>query len=135
MNHIVKSNKNAVFYVYGESLGTGVATYITANFKEVSKLFLQSPYTSIVDISKGKYPYLPIDLIITNKFKQVSNANNINIEVLTFYGELDKVIPKEISIIQHKNFKGLKKIFEFKGRGHSLRHENEKLWDIMKSNM
>lgn len=120
-------------YVYGESLGTGVATYIALKYKQVKKLFLQSPFTSISDVASKHYPYLPIHYLLKNSFEQEENAQNIKAEVYIFYGLKDRVIPYEISLKQFKNFNTRKVKFEYPERGHGLRYGNEKFWNDFKS--
>ena len=41
--------------IYGESLGTGVATEIAQN-NNFAGLILESPFTSMIDAAKNKYP-------------------------------------------------------------------------------
>ena len=44
--------------LYGESLGTGIATQIAQN-KKFAGLILETPFTSMVDTAKNIYPYIP----------------------------------------------------------------------------
>ena len=48
--------KNIV--IYGESLGTGVATHLSQN-KEFAGVILETPFTSMIDAAKKFYPYIP----------------------------------------------------------------------------
>ena len=54
----LKSNgiteKNII--IYGESLGTGVASEIAQN-KNFAGIILESPFTSMIEAGKDKYPY------------------------------------------------------------------------------
>ncbi len=59
-------SKNKII-LYGESLGTGVAVEVAQNQK-FAGIILESPYTSIVDAAKIYYPYLPVDLILKDKY-------------------------------------------------------------------
>ena len=64
--------KNIV--IYGESLGTGVATHLSQN-KEFAGVILETPFTSMIDAAKKFYPYillvfyLKINLKIKTKLK------------------------------------------------------------------
>ena len=53
--------KNIV--IYGESLGTGVATHLSQN-KNFAGLILETPFTSMIDAAKIFYPYIPSRLTI-----------------------------------------------------------------------
>ena len=45
--------------IYGESLGTGVAVEI-AQYKKFAGIILESPFTSMIDAGKDKYPFLSL---------------------------------------------------------------------------
>ena len=49
--------------IYGESLGTGIATEISQN-KKYAGLILETPFTSMVAAAKSFYPYIPVSLIL-----------------------------------------------------------------------
>ena len=49
--------KNIV--IYGESLGTGVATHLSQN-KEFAGVILETPFTSMIDAAKKFYPIYPL---------------------------------------------------------------------------
>ena len=51
-----KGVKEESIIIYGESLGTGVATEIAQN-KNFAGVILETPFTSMVDAGKTKYPY------------------------------------------------------------------------------
>ena len=54
-------NENII--LYGESLGTGIATEIAQN-KNYAGVILETPFTSMVAAAKKFYPYLPVSIII-----------------------------------------------------------------------
>ena len=54
--------------LYGESLGTGVAARI-ATERQAAGLILESPYTSIVDVAAGAYPFLPVRLFLGDRYE------------------------------------------------------------------
>jgi len=85
----IKKNK---IILYGESLGTGVAVEIGQN-QDFAGIILESPYTSIVDAAKIYYPYLPVDLILKDKYLSLKKIKNINSPVLLMHGGADIIIP------------------------------------------
>ena len=87
--------------VYGESLGTGIATQVVQN-KNFAGLILETPFTSMVDAAKNIYPYIPIGLLLKDKYENDKKIKNINIPVLVMHGEADQIVP----------FKMGKKIYE-----------------------
>ena len=56
--------------IYGESLGTGIATEISQN-KKYAGLILETPFTSMVAAAKSFYPYIPVSLILKDKKKLI----------------------------------------------------------------
>ncbi len=82
--------KNIV--VYGESLGTGIAIQIAQN-RNFAGLVLETPFTSMVEAAKNFYPYIPVSLILKDKYKNYEKVKNINIPVLVMHGEVDQIVP------------------------------------------
>jgi len=78
--------------IYGESLGTGVATEIAQN-KNFAGLILESPFTSMVDAGKTKYPFFPIRLLLKDKYESDKKIKNIKSPVLIMHGEVDTIVP------------------------------------------
>ena len=78
--------------IYGESLGTGIATQISQN-KNFAGLVLETPFTSMVEAAKNFYPYIPVGLILKDKYKNDEKIKNINIPLLIMHGEADQIVP------------------------------------------
>ena len=62
-------NKDIV--LYGESLGTGVAIEL-ASKNNFGGIILESPFTSMVDTAKIYYPYLPVNLLLRDRYDSKS---------------------------------------------------------------
>ena len=78
--------------LYGESLGTGVATHLAQN-KNYAGVILETPFTSMIDAAKNFYPYIPINLLLKDKFENFKKVKNINIPILVMHGEVDQIVP------------------------------------------
>ena len=78
--------------IYGESLGTGVATEIAQN-KNFAGIILESPFTSMVAAAKSKYPIFPINLLLKDKYESDKKIKNIKSPILIMHGEVDKIVP------------------------------------------
>jgi len=87
--------------LYGESLGTGIAIEIAQN-KNFAGLILETPFTSMIDAAKNVYPYIPVGLLLKDRYENDKKIKNINIPLLVMHGEEDQIIP----------FKMGKKIYE-----------------------
>ena len=87
-----KGIKENNIIIYGESLGTGVATEIAQN-KNFAGIILESPFTSMIDAGKDKYPYLPVGLLLKDKYESNKKLRNINSPILIMHGKVDNIVP------------------------------------------
>ena len=78
--------------LYGESLGTGIATQIAQN-KKFAGLILETPFTSMVDAAKNAYPYIPVGFLLKDRYENDRKIKNIHIPVLVLHGEVDQIVP------------------------------------------
>ena len=68
--------------IYGESLGTGIATEIAQN-SNFAGLVLETPFTSMIDAGKDKYPFLPVKLLLKDKYETEKINKNFSQKVKT----------------------------------------------------
>jgi uncharacterized protein len=87
-----KGLKNEDIVLYGESLGTGVVVEIAQN-NNFSGIILESPFTSMVDAAKNKYPFFPINFLLKDKYESEKKIKNIKSPLLIMHGEIDKIVP------------------------------------------
>ncbi len=78
--------------IYGESLGTGVAIHLAQN-KNYAGVILETPFTSMIDAAKTFYPYIPVKLMLKDKFENYKKIKNINSPILVMHGEKDQIVP------------------------------------------
>jgi len=102
--------------VYGESLGGAVAVEIAAGEK-VAGLILEGTFTSIEDMARRIYPFLPRSLIV-NKFDVASKINSVRCPVLIMHSEDDEVVPAEMGRSLYEKASGPKRFLSLKG-GHN----------------
>ena len=81
--------------VYGESLGSGVAVAL-ATERKVGAVVLDAPYTSIVDIAAGQYPFLPVRTLLTDRYESNALIGQVKAPVLILHGARDRIIPVEM---------------------------------------
>ena len=87
-----KNIKENQIIIYGESLGTGVSIELAQN-KNFAGIILESPFTSMIDAGKDKYPYLPVRLLLKDKYESDKKIKNINSPILVMHGKIDKLVP------------------------------------------
>lgn len=78
--------------VLGESLGSGVAVPIAAS-NDVRAVILQTPFTSLVDVAAGHYPWAPVRLALTERYNSLKRIAKIDAPLLIVHGTADRVVP------------------------------------------
>ena len=79
--------------VIGRSLGSGVAVQV-ASARPVERLVLVAPYDSLEGVAESRFPWIPVDLILQDKFDSARHAGRIQAPTLVIAVENDKVIPR-----------------------------------------
>jgi len=80
--------------VMGRSLGSAVAAYV-ASKRNIKKLVLITPFDSIVNIAKSKYPFLPVEKLVKYKFNEAEWIKKTNVPVSILLVKNDDVIPQK----------------------------------------
>jgi fermentation-respiration switch protein FrsA (DUF1100 family) len=80
---------------YGESLGSGQAVRLAAE-RPVTAVVLEAPLTSTVDVARGMYFWLPLNLLITDKYNNERNIRAVRVPILILHGKHDAVIPVDM---------------------------------------
>jgi fermentation-respiration switch protein FrsA (DUF1100 family) len=88
-------SKNII--LYGESLGTGVATELgTSN--AFGGIILESPFTSIANAAKIYYPYLPVNILLKDRYDSIGKIKNITTPILIMHGKKDNIVPQKMGL-------------------------------------
>jgi len=77
-------------YLWGISIGTGVATHL-ASVRDVSGVILYAPFTSMVDVAREVYPYLPVRLLLRHNLDNIALAPSILAPALIVHGDADDI--------------------------------------------
>ena len=83
--------------LYGESLGTGVAVEL-AQKNIFNSIILESPFTSMVKTAKIYYPYLPVNLLLKDKYDSINKIHKIIKPILIMHGMKDDLVPYIMSV-------------------------------------
>ncbi len=83
----------AQYVLYGESIGSGVAVEM-AQAIQPRYLILEAPFTSAVDVAKGQYFFLPVDLLMKDRYDNIDKIGDITSSLLVVHGDEDAVIPQ-----------------------------------------
>jgi len=116
--------------IYGESLGTGVTTEIAQN-KNFAGIILESPFTSMIDAGKDKYPYLPVKLLLKDKYESNKKIKNINSPILIMHGKVDNIVPFHMGKKMYELANEPKHYYFSEYDDHMMEY-NEKLLKVLK---
>jgi fermentation-respiration switch protein FrsA (DUF1100 family) len=78
--------------IYGESIGSGVAVQMASEHK-LAALILQAPFLSMTSAASYHYPWLPVNLLLKDRFDSVSKIANVHSPLLLLHGENDGIVP------------------------------------------
>ena len=103
--------------LFGHSLGSAVAVDV-ASRNDVSGLILESPFTSVPDIAKRWFRFLP-GFLIRIKYNSLSKILDINAPLLVLHGDRDEVVPIELGQRLFKAAAEPKELYVIQGAGHN----------------
>ena len=86
--------------VWGESLGSGLATALAAR-GAVGAVVLETPYTAIADIARQRYPFAPVDLLLKDRFESLVHMPAIRAPILVAVAGRDQVVPPAMGAALH----------------------------------
>lgn len=83
---------SAPIALFGESLGSGVAVLLAAETR-VEGVVLKAPYTAVEDVASEIYWFVPVRLLIADRFRSRDVIDQIGAPLLIVHGTADGVIP------------------------------------------
>lgn len=94
-------------FIYGHSLGGAIAVDLaSALSKEAAKakspvaasgLVVESSFTTLADIARAfSYRWLPIQLVLTQKFDSVDKIADVKMPIVVVHGDADRYVPLEL---------------------------------------
>ena len=105
--------------VVGRSLGSGIATRL-ASVKSVDRLVLVTPYDSMAGAASHHFPWLPVRLLLRDRYDSASYAPKVNAPTTILAAERDEVIPRASSEALYRSFRpGLATFRVVPGVGHN----------------
>lgn len=84
-------------FIYGHSLGGAIAIDLAMRHPESAGLIAESTFTSMSDMGKRKYSYLPVDWLLNQRFDSLDKVSKLKIPVLFIHGTWDRRIPWQMS--------------------------------------
>lgn len=105
-------------FVYGESLGSGVAVQLAAD-RAIGGLVMDAPYTSMLDMAVRTYPILPVRPLLADRYESHRHITRLKAPLLVIHGARDTLIPVSMGMALHAVAPGKKEIVILPEGGHS----------------
>lgn len=102
--------------LYGESLGTGVATQLAAEHP-VGAVILQSPFTSMASLARYHYPWLILKP--WDHFNSLNRIKKIHTPLLVIHGKKDQIVPFAEGLTLYNEANEPKKLLVFDDKHHN----------------
>lgn len=106
----------------GESLGTGVAVRLAATYPPAGVL-LRSPFTSLVAVAKNLYPWLPVNILLRDRFDTLKYLPQVKVPITVLAGSADTLVPVSQSTTVADDAPNLFQFLVLDGVGH-----NDDIW-------
>jgi fermentation-respiration switch protein FrsA (DUF1100 family) len=103
---------------FGESLGAAVALRLALDAPPAA-LVLRSPFTSLADVGRRHYPYLPVGLLLRERYESIRLISRLTAPLLVVAGEHDRIVPAAHSRRLHEAARGPKRLVLIPGADHN----------------
>ncbi|WP_245710294.1 alpha/beta hydrolase [Winogradskyella thalassocola] len=117
-DYLLKQYSEDEITLYGRSLGTGIASYLASKNKP-KQLILETPYYSILDVAKDRFPILPVKQLLKYHFPTYQFLPKATCPITIIHGTKDSVVPfasaKKLSDLKIENLD----FITVKGGGHN----------------
>lgn len=112
-----KSYQENEIIVIGYSIGTGIATWLSAHHP-VFALILETPYYKLRHLMKMKLPFIPT-FLLKYRFDNALHLQNCEAPVLIIHGKNDDLIPHSSSLLLKKYLKEKDQFVLLEDQGHN----------------
>jgi alpha-beta hydrolase superfamily lysophospholipase len=112
-------------FIYGHSLGGAIAIDLASHLDrsgapQARGLIVESSFTTLADIARSfSYPWLPLQLILSQKFDAVDKIAQVGMPVLVVHGTDDRYVPSRFSEQLFEAAPGRKKLLLIEGGTHN----------------
>jgi len=94
-NHLVNTQgiEPRRIVIYGHSLGAAVAVELALRRGPACGLVLESPFTSMADMAHLEYPWIPVDVLLDQRFDAIRKIGRVDVPIVLVHGTADREVP------------------------------------------
>lgn len=104
--------------LYGESLGTGIATQMALEYADIRALVLEAPYTSMPAVAQKHMWWLPTYWLLRDRYNNADKIAGVKAPLLVLHGQKDGVVPYSHGLKVFQNAKTDKRMESFSEGNH-----------------
>ncbi len=106
-------------FIVGHSLGGAIAAELARRRPDAAGLVLEATFTSVQEmIEHSPWGFLPVGLLLTQRFDTLSKVGDIKMPVLVTHGTNDRIVPFEMGEKLYESVKAPKRFIKVEGAGH-----------------
>lgn len=115
---LVRRSFGGPVYLWGESLGCGVAAGVAADSR-IDGLVLVTCWDSLVSVARAHYRYLPVNWLLKDRYDSVANLRHFNRPVAVVMAGRDTVIPNAATRNLYSRLHAPKRLWIFEEATHN----------------
>lgn len=104
--------------IYGHSLGAAIAAELALRRGPPCAVVLESAFTSVADVARREYPWIPVDLLLEQRFDVLQRIVRLDVPIVLVHGSADREIPVEMSERLYAATRAPKRLIRVEGAGH-----------------
>jgi alpha-beta hydrolase superfamily lysophospholipase len=117
---LAKEEFGGPLYVWGESLGCGVASAVAAEPElDAQGAVMLTPWDTLPNLAQRLYWYLPVKWLIKDRYDNVGNLAGFGGPVAVLMAGRDEVIPNLHTLRLYESLPGEKQLWVFEEAGHN----------------
>jgi len=126
---LLRETNHAPLFLAGESLGTGVASWVAAQRPDsLAGVVLITPMTSLVDVAAYHCPFIPVHLLMTERYDCVAALRRYQGPVSFVLAGRDEIIPVDLGRRLYQGYAGPKRIWEQREASHNTLDYTPQQW-------
>lgn len=103
---------------FGESLGAAIAIDV-AGYRPPAVLVLRSPFTSLADVASMHYPFLPVSVLLKDRYENLQQIRLVEAPLLVIAGSADRTVPVDQSVQVYEAASEAKELVIIEGADHN----------------
>ena len=98
-NHLLQQRQHDPrrIFIYGHSMGGVVGIDLALRHPEAAGLIVESAFTSMRVMAQAEHPWLPVDLLLNQRFDALAKVGKLKLPVLFVHGTWDARTPYQMS--------------------------------------